>query len=78
MGKSKENFSEACKEYCDTLDRIISDLNSLIYEIESQAITRISDPFPTELVHDAVPLVRKIKTALQTAEYSRYHYSKHL
>ena len=78
MPKPKIAYKDACELYLETLDRIISDLKSLVYEIESQVTTRVSDPFPSELVHDAVPIVRKIKTAVDAAEYSKFHFNLQL
>ena len=67
--------SKEIEQYKELLNQTISQLDSLIYEIEDYTLTpRSHEPDFQDLKFDAIPILRKLKDARKYAQQSKAHY----
>ena len=59
------------QEYHVLLERINSDLDALIYELESHTVNQPSGTVDPDIVFDAIPILRKLKAARDTTQQSK-------
>ncbi|MDA1353438.1 MAG: hypothetical protein O3A01_03065 [bacterium] len=58
-------------EYHALLCRIHSDLETIAYELESHTVNQPSGTVDPDIVFDAIPILRKLKTALEATAQSK-------
>jgi hypothetical protein len=51
------------EQYQDLLHKVYRELTGLIAEVEAETVTNVVDPPAREIVHDVIPLLRKLKDA---------------
>ena len=67
--------SSEIEQYKELLTQTISQLDSLIYEIEDYTLTpRSREKDFQDLKFDAIPILRKLKDARKYAQQSKAHY----
>ena len=69
--------SDGLREYEELLHMVQTDLNTLIYEIESRTVNHAGTDIPKDILFDCVPILRKLKDARKYTEESiRHHQAK--
>jgi hypothetical protein len=63
------------REYHSLLSRIHSDLASLIYELELNTINQPSGSIDSDIVFDAIPILRQLKSAKKITDQSMFHFN---
>jgi len=70
MSKNELYGTQDAYDYLQLLERTVSDLESLIYELETQTTHRTDKKVPMDITFDAVPIVKKLNEARRQAQSS--------
>ena len=62
------------KDYCQALQNVTNQLDSLMYELEN--FSENSLKIPSEFKHDAYPIIRRLKEAKRLTDESIFNYSE--